>query len=393
MTELQKKIEEVKSKFKIYGNSTKINSVIESALKVAPTPLNVLIMGENGTGKELIARIIHAYSDRRDNKFIIVNCGALPEGTINSELFGHEKGAFTGAFYERKGYFEEANEGTLLLDEIVELPYGTQTALLRAIETGEIVKMGAPYPIKTNVRVIATTNKNIFELVNQKKFREDLFYRVANVIIKVPPLRERQEDIPYLVKGFLLEIYEEMNIKIPEVSDEALIKMASLDWFGNVRQLKNLIKQIIFLETPSQITPDLIEKYYYSPQESTPKMPIIYSNPTPSNSENSLNFNVLMKLILAIKKDTEEILSLITNFDKGVFKEEKKTTEIIPYPPKLPETTSSSTSSSKREMIINALRKCKGKRSEAAKELGVSTRTLYRMLKKYNISDDDIFGI
>ncbi len=345
-------------------------------------------MGPTGSGKEIIARIIHDLSGRK-GKFVVLNCGAIPEGTLISELFGHERGAFTGAFQTRRGLFEEAHEGSLFLDNVTDLSYTAQSYILRAIETGEILRMGASEPIKVDVRIIASTNKDIWYEIKNKKFREDLFYRIAGSIIKVPGLNERPEDIPDIVKGFLILLHEQYKINMPVVNEATYASMMAKDWPGNVRQLKNIIEQIMFIENPAVITPEIFEKYYY---ENTPAR--IHSlapsfQKQPDEETTSINWNLLIKLLLTLKKDTEEILSLIkeereerreTAGEVFGVSEHVETDHPLPLPV------------DERTRIINALRKHYGKRKPAAEELGISTRTLFRLINKYKITDEEVFG-
>jgi transcriptional regulator with PAS, ATPase and Fis domain len=258
-------IQAIKQRFGIIGNSPLLNRAIDIARQVAPTDLTVLITGESGTGKEFFPKIIHAYSHRKHGPFIAVNCGAIPEGTIDSELFGHEKGSFTGAYETRKGYFEVVNQGTIFLDEVGDLPLNTQVRLLRVLETGEFIRVGSSKILKTDVRVVAATNVNLIEAIQRNKFREDLYYRLNTVPIYVPPLRERKEDIVLLFNKFALDIAEKYHIPPIQLTEEAAQMLTNYYWPGNIRQLKNVTEQISIIEKDRIITPEILSKYLNNP--------------------------------------------------------------------------------------------------------------------------------
>ncbi len=268
-------IQGIKQRFEIIGNSAILNRAIEVAVQVAPTDLSVLISGESGTGKEIFPQIIHQFSSRKHGKYIAVNCGAIPEGTIDSELFGHEKGAFTGALADRKGYFQEADGGTIFLDEIGELPLSTQVRLLRVLETGEFIKVGSSKMIKTNVRVITATNVNIPEAIDQGKFREDLYYRLNTVPIIISPLRERPDDIVLLFRKFARDFAEKYRMPPIILDDQAKAVLINYRWPGNVRQLKNITEQVSIIEKERDITADALRRYI--PLDSTKNLPALFA--------------------------------------------------------------------------------------------------------------------
>ena len=313
-------IQSIKNKFSIVGNSEKLNRVIDKAIIVAPTDISVLIMGESGVGKENVSKIIHSLSKRKHNKFISVNCGAIPEGTIDSELFGHEKGAFTGAITSRKGYFESADGGTIFLDEIGDLPFNTQVKLLRILETGEFIKVGSSEIIKTDVRVIAATNINILEAINKNKFREDLYYRLNTVEINIPPLRERKEDIHIIFRKFAMEFSEKNNTSPVRLDKEAIELLNNYYWKGNIRQLKNIANQISIFESKKIITKEIIEQYLPNNKS---YLPFINSDTNISDNKSIYNsFLELKKEVSNLKKILWEIIST-KNDNKGKKEEDK----------------------------------------------------------------------
>lgn len=386
MSSLRSKIEEVKREFRIIGNSPKLNLAIELALRIAPTDINVLVVGPSGSGKEFIPHIIHRYSMRRDKNLIIVNCGAIPEGTINSELFGHEKGAFTGAYESRRGYFEEADGGTLFLDEVAELPLPTQARLLRAIESGEIMRVGSSRTIKVDVRIVAATNIDLLSAVRKNRFREDLYYRIAGVVIKMPALSERKEDIPLLVKAFMVEINEKYGIPVKEFTEDAYGRLMEYEWPGNVRQLKHLVEQIMFLEEGKMVTGEVVIRHYERTY-GTKRTALASLHRDEPREEYSPNWNMLITILLSIKRDTDELLKLLRE------REEKPLPVLPPLEyGEMPQSEIRQQENGERERIISALKKYHGHRGKAAKELGISERTLYRKIKAYNITRDDIFN-
>ncbi|MCS7004104.1 MAG: sigma-54 dependent transcriptional regulator [Cytophagales bacterium] len=424
-------IESIKQRFGIIGNSPKLNYAIEVAVQVAPTDLTVLITGESGSGKESFSKIIHQLSHRKHGQFIAINCGAIPEGTIDSELFGHEKGSFTGATEMRKGYFEVTDGGTIFLDEIGEMPLSTQARLLRVLENKEFIRVGSSKVQKTDVRVIAATNVNLLEAVEKKRFREDLYYRLSTVPIYVPPLRERGNDIELLFKKFTTDFAEKYRIKPITLTPEAKELLLRFPFPGNIRQLKNIAEQISLLEINREITAERLQKYL-TPTPS-PSTSLILSD----NARNAdLNEReILYKVLFDMKRDVAELKKLVLTLlengmananqilqaNKHLFQEEnipeiKTPSETSTYParPLLiepskesklstehgEETTvdveevtndyedeSLSLSQKEKEMIIKALKKNRNKRKYAAQDLGISERTLYRKIKQYDIED------
>jgi transcriptional regulator with PAS, ATPase and Fis domain len=408
---IENKIKIVKQKFGIVGNSTSLNHAIEVAIQVAPTDMSVLITGESGSGKESFSKIIHSMSKRKHGQFIAVNCGAIPEGTIDSELFGHEKGSFTGASESRKGYFEVTNGGTIFLDEIGEMPLSTQSRLLRIIENGEFIKVGSSKVLKTDVRIIAATNIKLKEAVKNKKFREDLYYRLNTVPIIVPPLRERGEDITLLFRKFSSD-FSDKNKMVPiRLNDSAKNEIIKYRFPGNIRELKNLTEQISILEINRDINKETLKKYL--PNNSS--LPIIQNSFF--KNENNENYNerdLLYKILFDVKNDVNELKKLINsilskNSRIEVSKDQKKlltthslninSNELTVENKNLKEkenayqvatevyneNESLSIEKKEKELIIKALLKNKNKRKSAAKDLGISERTLYRKIKHYNL--------
>ncbi len=408
---IENKIKIVKQKFGIVGNSTSLNHAIEVAIQVAPTDMSVLITGESGSGKESFSKIIHSMSKRKHGQFIAVNCGAIPEGTIDSELFGHEKGSFTGASESRKGYFEVTNGGTIFLDEIGEMPLSTQSRLLRIIENGEFIKVGSSKVLKTDVRIIAATNIKLKEAVKNKKFREDLYYRLNTVPIIVPPLRERGEDITLLFRKFSSD-FSDKNKMVPiRLNDSAKNEIIKYRFPGNIRELKNLAEQISILEINRDINKETLKKYL--PNNSN--LPIIQNSFL--KNENNENYNerdLLYKILFDVKNDVNELKKLINsilskNSRIEVSKDQKKlltthslninSNELTVENKNLKEkenayqvatevyneNESLSIEKKEKELIIKALLKNKNKRKSAAKDLGISERTLYRKIKHYNL--------
>tara|TARA_B110000263_G_C15300756_1_gene507856 strand:+ start:1353 stop:2591 length:1239 start_codon:yes stop_codon:yes gene_type:complete len=408
---IENKIKIVKQKFGIVGNSTSLNHAIEVAIQVAPTDMSVLITGESGSGKESFSKIIHSMSKRKHGQFIAVNCGAIPEGTIDSELFGHEKGSFTGASESRKGYFEVTNGGTIFLDEIGEMPLSTQSRLLRIIENGEFIKVGSSKVLKTDVRIIAATNIKLKEAVKNKKFREDLYYRLNTVPIIVPPLREREEDITLLFRKFSSD-FSDKNKMVPiRLNDSAKNEIIKYRFPGNIRELKNLAEQISILEINRDINKETLKKYL--PNNSS--LPIIQNSFF--KNENNENYNerdLLYKILFDVKNDVNELKKLINsilskNSRIEVSEDQKKlltthslninSNELTVENKNLKEkenayqvatevyneNESLSIEKKEKELIIKALLKNKNKRKSAAKDLGISERTLYRKIKHYNL--------
>ena len=404
------KIKSIKQKFGIVGNSNVLNHAIQVAIQVAPTDMTVLINGESGTGKESFSKIIHSMSKRKHGEFIAVNCGAIPEGTIDSELFGHEKGSFTGANEARKGYFEVTDGGTIFLDEIGEMPLSTQSRLLRILENGEFIKVGSSKVQKTNVRIIAATNVKLKEAVNKRKFREDLYYRLNTVPIIVPPLRDRGEDISLLFRKFASDFSDNNNIEPVRLDDESKDLLRKYMFPGNIRELKNLTDQISILEIERNITPEVLDKYL--PKNSN--LPALSNTSEVESDENYNERDILYKILFDLKNDMNEMKKIIDsimnndtnplpNKSKNYIQENNNLTNeklIINKPSTLTENQyqevtelvneneSLSIESKEKELIIKALIKNKNKRKYAAKDLGISERTLYRKIKYYSLEKD-----
>jgi transcriptional regulator with PAS, ATPase and Fis domain len=402
-----------KQRFGIIGNAPGLNRAIDIAIQVAPTDLSVLITGESGVGKEVFPQIVHQFSSRKHGPYIAVNCGAIPEGTIDSELFGHEKGSFTGAYESRKGYFEEANGGTIFLDEVAELPLSTQVRLLRVLETGEFLKVGSSKVVKSNVRVIAATNLDVQYAIQQGRFREDLLYRLNTVPIDIPPLRDRKEDISLLFRKFALDFAERNRMPAITLSEEASIMLSNYRWPGNIRQLKNITEQISIIESRREITGDILRNYLPDYYES--KLPALFD--TVDQKTFASEREILYKILFDMKNDVNDLKKLVFEIirhgpaaaevheshagviqklypgEDAIMPEEKVTRkfEILrPQPENIQDTQeiveeSLSLSDKEMEMIIKALEKHNGKRKNAAGELGISERTLYRKIKEYNI--------
>lgn len=405
-------VQGIKQRFEIIGNSAMLNRAIEVAVQVAPTDLSVLITGESGTGKEIFPQIIHQYSSRKHGKYIAVNCGAIPEGTIDSELFGHEKGSFTGALADRKGYFQEADGGTIFLDEIGELPLATQVRLLRVLETGEFIKVGSSKMIKTNVRVIAATNLNLSEAINEGKFREDLYYRLNTVPIIITPLRERPDDINLLFRKFARDFAEKYRMPPIILDEQAKALLMSYRWPGNVRQLKNITEQISIIEKERDITAEILRNYL--PVDASKNLPALFSKTEESSFSNERE--ILYKVLFDMKRDMTELRKLVLDImeskdssinsdqarvfrnlydnDTSNFVSKEPVSKHIHIEPVEKENIqdteefveeSLSLEDKEIEMINKALEKYKGKRKYAAQELGISERTLYRKIKEYDI--------
>jgi transcriptional regulator with PAS, ATPase and Fis domain len=405
-------IRAVKQRFEIIGNSAMLNRALDIAVQVAPTNMSVLINGESGTGKENIPKIIHAYSARKHAPYIAVNCGAIPEGTIDSELFGHEKGSFTGATEARKGYFEEANGGTIFLDEVAELPLQTQVRLLRVLETGEYIRVGSSKVQKTNVRVVAATNVDFSEAIRKGKFREDLYYRLNQVPVFLPPLRERKEDIALLFAKFTTDFAERYKMPVLELTPEAREMLINYSWPGNIRQLKNITEQINVLEQDRLITAQTLT--YYLPHEDFGNRGMMVTGGA-SAQNNFSEREILYKVLFDMKNDLNDLKKLVGGMmqsgvdfahDAGnaeliqrVFANDHQpvvnshnapSTGVIRLPqaaePVIEVEETLSLQNSERELIEKALKKHRNKRKYAAEELGISERTLYRKIKEYNLS-------
>ena len=418
-------IQAIKQRFEIIGNDPKLNRALEKAVQVAPTDISVLVTGESGVGKEAIPKIIHSLSHRKHAKYIAVNCGAIPEGTIDSELFGHEKGSFTGATQTRNGYFEVADGGTIFLDEVGELPLTTQVRLLRVLENGEFLKVGSSQVQKTNVRIVAATNMNIYEAIKKEKFREDLYYRLSTVEINIPPLRERQADIHLLFRKFASDFGQKYKMPTIRLDDDAVQLLVKYRWPGNIRQLRNVAEQISVLEEERDIS--LARLNSYLPNAGDSNLPAVIERKRKegdfSNEREILykvlfdmkgDLNDLKKLTLELLKtsDTEKVQeeneTLIrkiygTNGEQGS-EEGREPLEVLPLPEARPEPQvvvpqedkyhfaeeieeeeTLSLQEKEIELIKKSLNRNRGRRKAAAAELGISERTLYRKIKQYDL--------
>jgi len=390
LCELIMDLSSLKQRFEVIGNAPELNRALDIARQVAPTDLSVLITGESGVGKEVFPQIIHHFSSRKHGPYIAVNCGAIPEGTIDSELFGHEKGSFTGAHDARKGYFEVANGGTIFLDEAAELPFATQVRLLRVLESGEFIKVGSSKAQKTNVRVIAATNTNVLQAVQKGRFREDLYYRLNTVPINIPPLRERKEDIHLLFRKFALDFAERYHMPVISLAPEAQAVLRSYYWPGNVRQLKNVTEQLSVIENERLITADTLKNYL--PNYNTSALPVLSSSKEQTmSSEREILYNILFDLrndvntLKQVVHDLSQERSLTpaaVSISRPVVSHSLDTditdTEEI-------KEESLSLEEHEKSLIKMALSKNNGNRKLAAEELGISTRTLYRKLNEYTI--------
>jgi len=416
-------LQALKNRFNIIGNSPALNHALNTAEQVAATDLTVLIVGESGVGKEVFSQIIHSLSARKHNPFIAVNCGAIPEGTIDSELFGHEKGSFTGAVDSRKGYFETVSGGTIFLDEIGELPLGTQARLLRVLETGEFIRVGSSKVQKSDVRVIAATNRELLEYTHKGKFREDLYYRLNTVPIRIPSLRDRKEDIPLLFRKFVVDFAEKYKTKPIFLDEEARELLTKYSWPGNVRELKNIAEQISVLRKSDNINSETLAGFL--PQHNIHNMPMVTGVSPLGEFANERE--ILYKLFFDMKKDVNELKKMFleilqnpsitgqsTNFNKESLINELKE-DIMPssaahvssantqptvhlnHPQpiiidKEPNShyevdESLNIMDKEKELILKALKKHRGRRKDASNDLGISERTLYRKIKEYNIEE------
>lgn len=418
-------VQAIKQRFEIIGNDPKLNRAVEKAIQVAPTDISVLVTGESGVGKESIPKIIHALSHRKHGKYIAVNCGAIPEGTIDSELFGHEKGSFTGATNTREGYFEVADGGTIFLDEVGELPLTTQVRLLRVLENGEFIKVGSSQVQKTNVRIVAATNVNMFDAIEKGKFREDLYYRLSTVEIALPPLRERKDDIHLLFRKFASDFAHKYKMPAIKLDDSAVDLLLKYRWSGNIRQLRNVAEQISVLETKREISSQTLLSYL--PMEN-PNLPSVIGTPK-SESDFSNEREILYKVLFDMKADLNDLKKLTLelmqngsskvqetnknliqriygqNEENAIFDKEP-TTAIVPmindveqeefeddefdnqnylFAETVEEEETLSLEAKEIELIKKSLERNKGKRKAAADELGISERTLYRKIKQYDL--------
>lgn len=420
-------VQAIKQRFELIGNDQKFNRALEKAMQVAPTDISVLVTGESGVGKESIPKIIHSLSHRKHAKYIAVNCGAIPEGTIDSELFGHEKGAFTGATQTRSGYFEVADGGTIFLDEVGELPLTTQVRLLRVLENGEFLKVGSSQVQKTDVRIVAATNINMFEAIKKEKFREDLYYRLSTVEINIPPLRERQEDIHLLFRKFASDFGQKYKMPTVRLSEEAVQLLLKHRWPGNIRQLRNIAEQISVLEKKREISASTLHSYL--PNMATTNLPAVV-NSKEKESNFSTEREILYKVLFDMKADLNDLKKLTLELLKGdnseKVQEENETlirkiygdkkeavaedaiTEVLSLPEpvienvtvtrpapqvedryhfaeEIEEEETLSLQQKEIELIKKSLERNRGKRKAAAAELGISERTLYRKIKQYDL--------
>ena len=402
-------LQDIKQRYKIVGNSPSLNHALDVALQVAPTDLSVLIVGESGVGKEVIPRVIHDCSPRRRGKYFAINCGSIPEGTIDSELFGHVKGSFTGAIGDSPGYFGAADKGTLFLDEVGELPLATQARLLRVLETGEYIPVGATDVRKTDVRVVAATNVNMQRAISEGRFREDLYYRLNSIPIHMPPLRERGDDIPLLFRFFAMQMAEKYKMEKVVLTDGARTMLMKYKWPGNIRQLKNVTEQISILSPQRDITPEVLSEFIPQDMETTQLVSMNHHGDSDHSfeSEREILYKILYELRGHVNELTQEIAQL---------KKKLNTTADTPavastqnYLPRVTEdaeaeeyvelsnvadrmtdkkkTESLNLETIEKQMLIKALERNNGNRKKAAEELGYSDRTLYRRLKQYGLED------
>jgi transcriptional regulator with PAS, ATPase and Fis domain len=418
-------VQAIKQRFEIIGNDPKLNRALEKAIQVAPTDISVLVTGESGVGKEAVPKIIHSLSHRKHAKYIAVNCGAIPEGTIDSELFGHEKGAFTGATQTRRGYFEVADGGTIFLDEVGELPLTTQVRLLRILENGEFLKVGSSQVQKTNVRIVAATNMNMIEAIKEGKFREDLYYRLSTVDIHIPPLRERSEDVHLLFRKFASDFGQKYKMPTIRLRDNAIQLLTKYRWPGNIRQLRNVAEQISVLEAERNISLSTLNDYL--PNASDSNLPAVIER-RKKESDFSNEREILYKVLFDMKGDLNDLkkltLELLQNNDSSkvqeenenlirkiygtngedIKEEESKALKVLPLPEarietvpeiqqedkyhfaeEIEEEETLSLQEKEIELIRKSLERNRGKRKAAAAELGISERTLYRKIKQYDL--------
>ena len=418
-------VQAIKQRFEIIGNDPKLNRAVEKAIQVAPTDISVLVTGESGVGKESIPKIIHALSHRKHGKYIAVNCGAIPEGTIDSELFGHEKGSFTGATGSRDGYFEVADGGTIFLDEVGELPLTTQVRLLRVLENGEFIKVGSSQVQKTNVRIVAATNVNMFDAIEKGKFREDLYYRLSTVEIMLPPLRDRKEDIHLLFRKFASDFAHKYKMPAIKLDDNAVEVLLKHRWNGNIRQLRNVAEQISVLETKREITAQSLLSYLPSENPNLPSVIGTKKSESDFSNEREILYKVLFDMksdLTDLKKLTLELMqngsSKVQETNKGLIQkiygkpeentifEQEQRVEMLPnqndmnqeefeddddddenylFAETVDEEETLSLEAKEIELIKKSLERNKGKRKAAADELGISERTLYRKIKQYDL--------
>ena len=410
----------VKQRFGIIGDNPILNRAIEKSIQVANSDISVLVTGESGVGKENIPKIIHQYSHRKHSKYIAVNCGAIPDGTIDSELFGHEKGAFTGATANRSGYFEVADGGTIFLDEVGELPLSTQVRLLRVLESGEFIKVGSSKVEKTNVRIVAATNVNMEDAIKKGKFREDLFYRLSTIIINIPPLRNRKEDIPILFRKFASDFAQKYNMPTLRLDEAAQHLLCQQDWKGNIRQLRNIAEQMSILEKERNLNTETLNNYL---PNKISKLPATINDIKEDSSSFSSEREILYKVLFDMKNDLNDLKKLtlelmqddsstdVKEKNQGLIdkiygeheiSQDSKSVDFKPdvnidstsniensfeYAETIEEEETLSLHDKEVEMIKQALIRTNGRRKNAAKELGISERTLYRKIKQHNLGD------
>ena len=410
-------LQSLKQRFEIIGNDVKLNRALEKAVQVGPTDISVLVTGESGVGKEVVPKIIHALSHRKHSKYIAVNCGAIPEGTIDSELFGHEKGAFTGATQTRSGYFEEADGGTIFLDEVGELPLTTQVRLLRVLENGEFLKVGSSAVQKTNVRIVAATNVNMQEAIAKNKFREDLYYRLSTVEIEIPPLRERREDIHLLFRKFASDFAKKYNMPTIRLDENAIHLLQSYYWPGNIRQLRNTAEQLSVLEKERLVEGTTLHNYL--PNRVANRLPAIVHNTSEQTSDFMHERQIMYKYLNDLKKDVTDLKRIVATMHNTNETDPVETDEILianqvskpsehklgnpikpallempqnklendpyDYAEDIAEEETLSLHDTEIELIKKSLERNRGKRKAAAQELGISERTLYRKIKQYDL--------
>ena len=392
-------LQDIKQRYKIVGNSPSLNHALDVALQVAPTDLSVLIVGESGVGKEVIPRVIHDGSPRRRGKYFAINCGSIPEGTIDSELFGHVKGSFTGAISDSPGYFGAADKGTLFLDEVGELPLSTQARLLRVLETGEYIPVGATDVRKTDVRVVAATNVNMQRAISEGRFREDLYYRLNSIPIHMPPLRERGDDIPLLFRFFAMQMAEKYKMEKVVLTDEARAMLMRYKWPGNIRQLKNVTEQISILSPQREITAEVLSEYIPQDLETTQLVSMSHKGDSDHSfeSEREILYKILYELRGHVNELTQEIDSLKKKLNASTPNTPAVAAPTQNYLPRVAEdavaeeyvepNNSLNLETIEKQMLVKALERNNGNRKKAAEELGYSDRTLYRRLKQYGLED------
>lgn len=391
-------LQDIKQRYKIVGNCASLNHALDVALQVAPTDLSVLIVGESGVGKEVIPRVIHDSSPRRRGKYFAINCGSIPEGTIDSELFGHVKGSFTGAIGDSPGYFGAADKGTLFLDEVGELPLATQARLLRVLETGEYIPVGATDVRKTDVRVVAATNVNMQRAISEGRFREDLYYRLNSIPIQMPPLRERGDDIPLLFRFFAMQMAEKYKMEKVVLTDGARDMIMKYKWPGNIRQLKNVTEQISILSPQRDITPEVLSEYI--PQDIETTQLVSMSHKSDSDHSFESEREILYKILFELRGHVNELTQELNELKKKLNTSTANTPAVAStqnYLPRVAEdavaeeyvepTNSLNLETIEKQMLIKALERNNGNRKKAAEELGYSDRTLYRRLKQYGLED------